>query len=130
YMLDELMQLWNVFIGDMSLVGPRPQVRREVDIYTGAERELLTVRPGITDVASIVFADEAEILADAADPDLMYNQLIRPWKSRLGLIYVRHCSVGLDLRLLLLTVVALVSRRRALSDLQRILERLRAEEAT
>src|SRR5438552_15194914 len=80
YKLDELMQLWNVFIGDMSVVGPRPQVRREVDIYTDAERELLTVQPGITDIASIVFSDEGDILKDAAEPDLMYNQLIRPWK--------------------------------------------------
>ena len=63
FKLDELMQLWNVLIGDMSLVGPRPNVRSETDMYTPVERKLLTVRPGITDLASIVFSDEGEILS-------------------------------------------------------------------
>ena len=98
YKLDELVQLWNVLKGDMSLVGPRPQVRRDADLYTDVERGLLTARPGITDLASIVFSDEGDILKDEADPDLAYNQLIRPWKSRLGLLYVNHQSVRLDLR--------------------------------
>ena len=86
YKLDELTQLWNVFIGDMSLVGPRPNVQRDVDLYTKDEKNLLNVRPGITDFSSIVFSDEGDILKDKKDPDLSYNQLIRPWKSRLGLI--------------------------------------------
>jgi lipopolysaccharide/colanic/teichoic acid biosynthesis glycosyltransferase len=114
YKLDELTQLWNVLWGQMSLVGPRPQVRRDVEMYTGEEKRLLSVRPGITDFSSIVFADEGEILKGRPDPDLAYHQLIRPWKSRLGLFYVDHASVPLDLRLVWLTAVGIVSRRRAL----------------
>ena len=76
YKLDELTQLWNVFIGDMSLVGPRPNVQRDVDLYTKDEKNLLNVRPGITDFSSIVFSDEGGILKDREDPDLSYNQLI------------------------------------------------------
>lgn len=114
YKLDELSQLWNVLFGDMSLVGPRPNVKRETDLYTAQEKRLLSVRPGITDFASIVFADEGEILKDQADPDLAYNQLIRPGKSRLGLFYIDHRSVGLDIALIWLTLLTIVSRQRAL----------------
>jgi lipopolysaccharide/colanic/teichoic acid biosynthesis glycosyltransferase len=78
YKLDELVQLWNVLKGDMSLVGPRPQVQTDAALYTQAEKRMLTVRPGITDPASIVFSDEGDILKDSADPDLLYNQIIRP----------------------------------------------------
>ena len=90
YKLDELTQLWNVLKGDMSLVGPRPNVKRETDLYTSQEKRLLSVKPGITDFASIVFSDEGEILADKSDPDIAYNQLIRPGKSRLGRPRHRH----------------------------------------
>lgn len=124
YKLDELTQLWNVLIGQMSLVGPRPQVRRDVDLYTDAEMELLAVRPGITDLASIVFADEGNILEGREDPDLAYNQLIRPWKSRLALINVQHSSVILDLRVIALTALAVVSRDRALAGVHKILKKL------
>jgi lipopolysaccharide/colanic/teichoic acid biosynthesis glycosyltransferase len=72
YKLDELSQLWNVLIGDMSLVGPRPNVKRETDLYTIEEKKLLIVRPGITDFSSIVFSDEGEILKDQIDPDIAY----------------------------------------------------------
>ena len=130
YKLDELMQLWNVLTGDMSPVGPRPQVCREVDIWTDVERGLLSVKPGITDLSSIVFSDESEILKGACDPDIAYNQLIRPWKSRLGLAYIRHQSVSLDIELILTTALALVSRRRALAHVQRILARLGVDEQT
>lgn len=109
--LDELTQLWNVLLGDMSLVGPRPQVIPDIAFYTTEERELLDLRPGITDLASIVFADEGEILRGAADPDLRYNQVIRPWKSRLALLYVRQRpSVWLDLRIIRLTLRTIASR--------------------
>ena len=128
YKLDELSQLWNVLIGDMSLVGPRPQVQRDVAIYTEEERRLLSVKPGITDMSSIVFADEGEILKDSQDPDLEYNQLIRPWKSRLGLFYINHQSFFLDIRLIFLTAVAILSRERALTRIQKILDCLGAEE--
>jgi FlaA1/EpsC-like NDP-sugar epimerase/lipopolysaccharide/colanic/teichoic acid biosynthesis glycosyltransferase len=127
YKLDELTQLWNVLKGDMSLVGPRPNVQRETDLYTSVERELLSVRPGITDISSIVFADEADILSDSKDPDLDYNQLIRPWKSRLGLLYVHHSSFLLDIKLIFLTAVAILSREKALAGVQKILIDLQAD---
>lgn len=128
YKLDELSQLWNVLKGDMSLVGPRPQVQRDVALYTAEERRLLSVKPGITDISSIVFADEGQILKDKPDPDLAYNQLIRPWKSRLGLLYIDHQTLLLDLRLIFLTAVTIISRERALEGIQRILNELGADE--
>ena len=121
YKLDELTQLWNVLIGDMSLVGPRPNVKRETDLYTSEEKKLLTVRPGITDFASIVFSDEGDILKDKADPDIAYNQLIRPWKSRLGLMYVEASDLSLDLQLIVLTIVAIIDRPRALRGVNKLL---------
>ena len=121
FKVDELSQLWNVLRGDMSLVGPRPQVERDVRLYTPVERSLLAVRPGITDFASIVFADEGEILEGAADPDLRYHQVIRPWKSRLGLHYIGCRTLWLDLRLIAATLLAAVSRRRALGWVAAIL---------
>ena len=92
FKLDEFTQLWNVLKGEMSLAGPRPNVKRETDLYTDVEKGLLSVKPGITDFSSIVFSDENDILKDSKDPDIDYNQLIRPWKSRLGLLYVKHQS--------------------------------------
>jgi lipopolysaccharide/colanic/teichoic acid biosynthesis glycosyltransferase len=128
--LDEIPGLWNVFRGDMSLVGPRPNVPRETALYTAAEQHLLDVRPGVTDLASIVFADEGDILAGAADPDLRYNQVIRPWKSRLGLLYVRrHGSVWLDLRIILLTLRNSIDRAGTLERVARLAERLGADPA-
>jgi lipopolysaccharide/colanic/teichoic acid biosynthesis glycosyltransferase len=115
YKLDELTQLWNVLLGDMSLVGPRPNVKRETDLYTDEERRLLSLKPGITDFASIVFSDEGEILADQKDPDVAYNQLIRPGKSRLGLFYLEVASLRTDIALLFLTVTAVLSRQKALT---------------
>jgi lipopolysaccharide/colanic/teichoic acid biosynthesis glycosyltransferase len=128
YKLDELTQLWNVFKGDMSLVGPRPNVKRETDLYTPVERKLIGVRPGITDFASIVFSDEGDILKDQADPDIAYNQLIRPGKSLLGLFYIEHRSLWLDLRLIYLTAVAILSREAALKGVQGILKSLGADQ--
>lgn len=114
FKLDEISQLWNVMLGDMSLVGPRPNVKRETDLYTSLERNLLSVRPGITDFASIVFSDEGEILQNQEDPDLAYNQLIRPWKSRLGLIYIERRSLLLDIQLILVTLLGIISKQKAL----------------
>jgi len=119
--LDELPQLWNVLKGDMSLVGPRPQVRAETDLYTAEEQRMLSVRPGITDLASLVFADEGEILSGSTDPDLLYNQIIRPWKSRLALLYADKSKSSEDLLILFLTLVSAISRRRALRGVQTIL---------
>jgi lipopolysaccharide/colanic/teichoic acid biosynthesis glycosyltransferase len=127
FKLDELTQLWNVLIGDMSLVGPRPNVKRETDLYTAVEQQLLSVQPGITDFASIIFADEGEILADKPDPDIAYNQLVRPWKSRLGIFYIEHRGLLLDASLCALTVVALINRAAALAGVARILKTLGAD---
>ena len=119
--LDELPQLWNVLTGEMSLVGPRPQVPADAALYTAEEKRILAVRPGLTDLASIVFADEGAILDRSPDPDLLYNQIIRPWKSRLALLYVDRHSAWIDLRIVWLTAVLLISRPRALEGVQSIL---------
>lgn len=121
YKLDELTQLWNVLVGDMSLVGPRPNVKRETDLYTSIEKKLLTVKPGITDFSSIVFSDEGEILKDSLDPDLDYNQIIRPWKSRLGIAYIENYNIFLDVQLIYLTAVAIINKNKALEGVSRIL---------
>ena len=126
YKLDELTQLWNVLVGDMSLVGPRPNVKRETDLYTPVERRLLTVKPGITDISSIVFSDEGDILKGQPDPDIAYNQLIRPGKSLLGLLYIENQSFILDVKLCLLTAMAILSRDKALAALQNVLAGLGA----
>lgn len=125
--VDELSQLWNVLKGDMSLVGPRPNTMNEVADYAEWEKELLQVRPGITDFASIVFSDEGEILKGSTDPDGDYTRLIRPWKGRLGLLYVRNAGLGINLRLILTTVIAVYDRRRALNFLQPMLLQLSAD---
>lgn len=126
FKLDELSQLWNVMIGDMSLVGPRPNVASEVARYTEEEMGLLEAKPGITDISSIVFSDEGDILSDSEDPDLDYNRLIRPWKSRLGLLYIEHQGFLLDMSLIALTILGIVSKRRALKALSSILRLLDA----
>jgi len=126
YKLDELSQLWNVLIGDMSLVGPRPNVKRETDLYTLEEKQLLSVKPGITDFSSIVFSDEGDILKDHDDPDIAYNQLIRPGKSMLGLFYISNRTFFIDLKLIYLTVIAIISKEKALKSLVSILSDLNA----
>lgn len=112
--LDELPQLLNVLAGQMSLVGPRPNVKRETDLFSETERQILAVRPGITDFASVVFADEGDVLAGKPDPDIAYNQLIRPGKSRLALFYARHNAIWMDVGLLVATALAIISRPMAL----------------
>ncbi len=126
YKLDELTQLWNVLLGDMSLVGPRPNVKRETDLYTLEEKKLLTVKPGITDFSSIVFSDEGDILKDQIDPDIAYNQLIRPGKSMLGIFYIENRNFLLDIKLIFLTIVAIVSKEKALVNLVEILKKFNA----
>ena len=128
YKIDELTQLFNVLIGNMSLVGPRPNVKSEVDLYTEIEKELLSVKPGITDFSSIVFSDEGKILENKENPDLSYNQLIRPWKSRLGLIYIKHKSILLDLELMIFTLVALISKPMALKWVVKKLEKFNVDQ--
>ena len=126
YKLDELSQLWNVLKGDMSLVGPRPNVQRETDLYTQKEKELLQVKPGITDFASIVFADEGQILSDKENPDLAYNQLIRPGKSELGLFYIQKQSLFLDIKIIFITLISIISREQALILITFVLKKLGA----
>ena len=125
--LDELTQLWNVWLGDMSLVGPRPNVKAETDFYTDTEKKLLSVKPGITDFSSIVFSDEGKILENKEDPDLAYNQLIWPWKSRLGLIYIQHHSMLLDIKIIIFTLINLIFRQKALTMLSKELEKLEVD---
>ena len=126
FKLDEVTQLYNVFIGEMTLVGPRPNVERETNLYSDEEKKLLTVKPGITDFASIVFSDEGDILKGSNDPDIDYNQLIRPGKNMLGIFYIENSSLILDIKLILLTALAIISREKALIILTNILKSLNA----
>jgi lipopolysaccharide/colanic/teichoic acid biosynthesis glycosyltransferase len=108
--LDELPQLLNVLAGDMSLVGPRPQVQWAVDRYTPEERLVLQVRPGITDPASLRFSNEGELLRGSVDPDRDYFEKIHPEKMRLSLEYVRQPSINRDLSVIGKTIAALFRR--------------------
>lgn len=108
YKLDELPQLINVFLGDMSLVGPRPEVRRYVDMYTPRQMHVLDVRPGITSLASIRYRHENELLARADDPEQCYITRIMPDKLAIDLEYVDHASLLTDLRLILSTFTAIL----------------------
>ena len=128
FKLDELSQLINVLIGDMSLVGPRPNVKRETDLYTIEEKKLLQVKPGITDISSIVFSDEGEILSNSSDPDIDYNQLIRPGKGYLGIFYVENKSFILDIKLIFVTLISILNRNVALKYVSTILKKHNASE--
>jgi lipopolysaccharide/colanic/teichoic acid biosynthesis glycosyltransferase len=109
YKLDELPQLINVLVGDMSFVGPRPEVKYYTDKYTEEEKAILTVRPGITDWASIWNADEGTVLSGADDPDKAYEELIRPTKLKLQLKYVKEQSFWVDLKIIFLTIMAIMN---------------------
>lgn len=108
YKLDELPQLLNVLVGEMSIVGPRPEIKHFTDMYNEDERAILSVRPGITDWASIWNADEGAVLTGASDPDKAYMELIRPTKIALQLKYVREHSFFTDLKIICLTLLAIV----------------------
>ena len=109
YKLDEFPQLINVFKGDMSLVGPRPEVRKYVDMYTEEQMHVLDVRPGITDLASIRYRNENELLERVNDPDKYYVEVIMPDKLRINLEYVARHSFTFDIRLIFQTFRAIVS---------------------
>lgn len=111
YKADEMPQLINILKGEMSFVGPRPEVLQEVNLYTEKERELLKVRPGITDYASLRFHNEGEILKGKKDPHEVYRRLIRPEKVRLGLEYVHTQSLVRDLTILMKTFKTLLVTR-------------------
>lgn len=108
YKLDELPQLWNVLVGDMSLVGPRPEVRKYVDMYTDEQRLVLSVRPGITDYASIEYIDENRLLAQAEDPDRTYIEEIMPAKIALNMRYIEHQTLGEYLKIIFLTFAKII----------------------
>ncbi len=108
YKLDELPQLWNVLVGDMSLVGPRPEVRRYVDIYTPEQQKVLSVRPGITDYASIEYIDENRLLAQSADPDKTYIEEVIPAKIALNMRYINHQTIGEYFKIIFLTFVKII----------------------
>lgn len=108
YKIDELPQLFNVLKGDMSLVGPRPEVRRYVDLYTEEQRIVLSVRPGITDLASIRFIDEFEILDKASDPEKAYIEEIMPEKIRLNMEYIQHPTLTYYFKVIFMTIVKII----------------------
>lgn len=110
YKLDELPQLINVLVGDMSLVGPRPEVKKFTDLYRDEEKAILAVRPGITDWASLWNSDEGALLKGSVDPDKDYMEKIRPEKIRLQLKYVREKSFWIDIKIIFLTLKTIFAR--------------------
>lgn len=104
--VDELPQLWNVLVGEMSLVGPRPEVPKYVELFRSDYEEVLRVRPGITDLASVKYRHEAELLGAAADPERCYVEQILPDKLALAKQYIREQSLWLDLKIAWQTLVA------------------------
>lgn len=111
YKLDELPQLINVLLGEMSLVGPRPEIVEKVDAYSANEKRILELRPGITDWASIWNSDEGGVLAGVADADAAYEQVIRPGKIKLQLYYLETHSLWSDMKILASTVIRIFYKR-------------------
>ena len=107
--IDELPQLLNVLKGDMSLVGPRPEVRKYVDLYTEEQRKVLSVRPGITDYASIEYVNENELLSKASDPDRVYIEEVMPDKIKLNMKYLEHYTMQEYFRIIFLTLKSLIA---------------------
>lgn len=110
YKLDELPQLINVFKGDMSLVGPRPEVRKYVDLYTPEQLHVLDVRPGITDLASIRYRNENELLEQAGDPEQYYREVVMQDKLRINSEYIADRSFFKDIKIIFLTFKAIVKK--------------------
>ncbi len=108
YKLDELPQLINVFLGDMSLVGPRPEVRKYVELYSKEQMNVLSVRPGITDMASVLYRNENELLGRVEDPEQYYREVIMKDKLNINLDYIRRCSFLYDMKLILLTIKTII----------------------
>ena len=109
--LDEIPQLWNVVIGDMSLVGPRPELPKYVDTYDQWQRAVLSVRPGITDSASIKYRWEEELLSQSSAPEKFYEQIVLPKKLELNLLYIKQMSFQHDCSLLIQTVFSVMTPR-------------------
>ena len=108
YKLDELPQLINVLTGDMSLVGPRPEIRKYTELYTAEQRKVLSVRPGITDYASIEYIDENELLGRSANPEKTYIEVIMPAKIKLNMRYIDHQTIGEYFKILGLTILRIL----------------------
>jgi lipopolysaccharide/colanic/teichoic acid biosynthesis glycosyltransferase len=112
YKLDELPQLVNVFVGQMSVVGPRPEVRRYVDLYNENQKRILNVKPGITDYASLYYIDENEILAQSSDPENTYIQEIMPAKIELNFKYIDNQSIKEYFKIIFLTATSILFNRK------------------
>lgn len=108
YKIDELAQLINVLLGDMSLVGPRPEVRKYVDLYTNEQKKVLNVKPGITDYASIEYSNESELLGKAKDPEQVYIHEIMPAKLKLNLKYIAEQGMMTDVKIILNTLLKIL----------------------
>lgn len=128
YKIDEFVQFYNVLFGNISIVGPRPNVQDDVVKYTSLERKILSVKPGITDFSSIVFSDEGSILKNSENPDLDYNKFIRPWKSRLAILYIENMSITIDIKLIFLTFYNLINRKKTLIYLNSILREITSDQ--
>ncbi|MEG1498160.1 MAG: sugar transferase [Bacteroidales bacterium] len=110
YKIDELPQLYNVFKGDMSLVGPRPEVRKYVNMYSKEQLKVLEVLPGLTDYASIEYVDENKILAESVDSDKVYIEQIMPAKIKLNLVYIENRNIKNYFRIIFLTLSKIIHR--------------------
>ena len=108
YKVDELPQFINVLLGDMSIVGPRPEVRKYVDLYTTAQQKVLSIKPGITDYASLLYKDENEVLSRYANPEEAYISIVMPHKLSLNLEYVGNNSFLGDLQIIAKTVIGIM----------------------
>ena len=108
FKLDELPQLINVLIGEMSIVGPRPEVRKYVDLYTENQKTVLSVRPGITDYSSIKFRNENELLANTLDPEERYIKFIMPEKLKLNMIYINNKTIFQYFKIIFLTIFQVI----------------------
>jgi lipopolysaccharide/colanic/teichoic acid biosynthesis glycosyltransferase len=109
YKLDELPQLINVLLGNMSLVGPRPEVRKYVDLYNEEQKRVLMVKPGITDYASLEYFDENELLRGSSDPEATYIREVMPAKLELNKKYISEAGLGTDLNIIFRTVKKIIS---------------------
>jgi len=112
FKLDELPQLFNVIIGDMSIVGPRPEVRKYVNLYNSEQLKVLSVRPGLTDYASIIYIEENKILSESDDPEKMYVEKIMPHKLELNLKYIKNQTFFTDLKIIFKTIFKIFFKKR------------------
>ena len=129
FKLDELPQLWNVLVGEMSLVGPRPEVRKYVDLYNEEEKKVLSVVPGITDWASIKFRNENKLIKNAANPEEFYIKNVMPAKLKMNLECVRNKGLWIDLKIILLTLFPFLGSRTSRKLASKIEQNLAASDS-